>query len=235
MLRLEGVTVGYDAFLALQGVDMHVHEGELVVLLGANGAGKSSLFHALSGLLRIRSGRAQWGELDLARLRAPQIVAHGLVHCPEGRKLFGQLSVLKNLQLGAYVHRREKAGLRERLDQVFTLFPDLAAKRDKPAGSLSGGQQQMVAIGRALMGQPKLLLLDEPSLGLAPLVVKQMFEVIQAINKAGTTVLLAEQNAHAALRIANRAYVVEQGRVVMEGNATALLHDESIRKAYIGT
>ena len=235
MLRLEGVTVGYDAFLALQGIDMEVREGELVVLLGANGAGKSSLFHALSGLLRIRSGQARWGELDLTHLRAPQIVAHGLVHCPEGRKLFGQLSVLKNLQLGAYVHRREKAGLRERLDQVFTLFPDLAAKRDKPAGSLSGGQQQMVAIGRALMGQPKLLLLDEPSLGLAPLVVKQMFEVIQAINKAGTTVLLAEQNAHAALRIANRAYVIEQGRVIMEGNATALLHDESIRKAYIGT
>jgi len=235
MLRLEGVTVGYDAFLALQGVDMHVHEGELVVLLGANGAGKSSLFYALSGLLRIRSGQARWGELDLAHLRAPQIVAHGLVHCPEGRKLFGQLSVLKNLQLGAYVHRREKAGVRERLDQVFALFPDLAEKRDKPAGSLSGGQQQMVAIGRALMGQPKLLLLDEPSLGLAPLVVKQMFEVIQAINKAGTTVLLAEQNAHAALRIANRAYVIEQGRVIMEGNATALLHDESIRKAYIGT
>ncbi|SCC93953.1 leucine/isoleucine/valine transporter subunit; ATP-binding component of ABC superfamily [Thiomonas sp. X19] len=235
MLRLEGLTVGYDAFLALQGVDLQVRDGELVVLLGANGAGKSSLFHALSGLLRIRAGRAWWGGLELTRMRAPQIVAHGVVHCPEGRKLFGQLSVLKNLQLGAYVHRLRATAMQQRLEQVFTLFPVLAEKRAQPAGSLSGGQQQMVAIGRALMGQPRLLLLDEPSLGLAPLVVKQMFEVVQAINQAGTTVLLAEQNAHAALRIAHRGYVIEQGRVVMKGSADALLHDEGIRRAYIGT
>jgi branched-chain amino acid transport system ATP-binding protein len=234
MLRLEGVAVAYGAFNALRGIDLHVMDGELVVLLGANGAGKSTLFQALSGLQSIQAGRATWANVDLTRLRAPQIVARGLVHCPEGRKLFGQLSVLKNLELGAYVHRLGKAEMQARINEVYALFPVLAEKRTQGAASLSGGQQQMVAIGRALMGKPRLLLLDEPSLGLAPLVVKQMFEVIASINRAGTTVLLAEQNAHAALRIAHRAYVMERGRMVMEGKADALLQDEGIRRAYIG-
>ena len=167
-------------------------------------------------------------------MRAAQIVASGVVQCPEGRKLFPQMSVLKNLMLGAYVHRRDSAGNRKRLDEVLSLFPILAQKRHDAAGSLSGGQQQMVAIGRALLGRPKLLLLDEPSLGLAPLIVKQVFEVIQRINQAGTTVLLAEQNAFAALKIAHRAYVIEGGRIVMEGDRDSLLNNEAVRKAYIG-
>ena len=167
-------------------------------------------------------------------MKPSQIVERGVVHCPEGRKLFAQMSVLKNLMLGAYVHRRDRAGNQRRLEEVMALFPILQQKKDDPAGSLSGGQQQMVAIGRAMMGRPKALLLDEPSLGLAPLVVKQVFEVIQAINRTGTTVLLAEQNAYAALKIASRAYVIESGRIVMEGDPDTLMHDEAVRKAYIG-
>jgi branched-chain amino acid transport system ATP-binding protein len=162
------------------------------------------------------------------------VVERGVVLCPEGRKLFPQMSVLKNLMLGAYVHRGDKAGNQKKLQEVFELFPILAERREQAAGSLSGGQQQMVAIGRALMGRPQALLLDEPSLGLAPLVVKQVFEVIQRINKAGTTVLLAEQNAYAALKIASRAYVIESGRIVMEGDRDTLLGNDKIRKAYIG-
>jgi branched-chain amino acid transport system ATP-binding protein len=167
-------------------------------------------------------------------MKPSQIVHDGLVHCPEGRKLFPGMSVLKNLTLGAYVHRADKAGIRRSLDEVFSLFPILHEKREANAGSLSGGQQQMVAIGRALMGRPKALLLDEPSLGLAPLVVKQVFEVIEKINRAGTTVLLAEQNAYAALKIASRAYVIESGRIVMHGERDELLNNEQVRKAYIG-
>ncbi|MDB6001519.1 MAG: livF [Rhizobacter sp.] len=167
-------------------------------------------------------------------MKPSQIVETGVVQCPEGRKLFPGMSVLKNLRLGAYVHRRDRAGNEKRLDEVFSLFPILNEKKDDPAGSLSGGQQQMVAIGRSMMGRPKALLLDEPSLGLAPLVVKQVFEVIQRINKAGTTVILAEQNAFAALKIAHRAYVIESGRIVMEGDRESLMNNEAVRKAYIG-
>ena len=170
-------------------------------------------------------------------MKPSSIVEHGVVHCPEGRKLFPQMSVEQNLLLGAYVHRKAqdtKATSKQILDHIYELFPILQQKRHDPAGSLSGGQQQMVAIGRALMGRPKALLLDEPSLGLAPLVVKQMFEIIQKINQTGVTVLLAEQNAYSALRIAHRAYVLERGHIVMEGKPEEMLHDEGIRKAYIG-
>lgn len=234
MLQLERVSLSYGSFRALDNVSLHAKAGELVVLLGANGAGKSSIFLAMSGIHRTSGGSMRFDGRELAGMKPSQIVQAGLVHCPEGRKLFPAMSVQKNLALGAYVHRRDSAGTRETLEEVFEMFPILRQKKDDPAGSLSGGQQQMVALGRALMGRPRALLLDEPSLGLAPLVVKQMFEVIQRINRAGTTVLLAEQNAYAALGIAHRAYVIESGRIVMEGDRESLLRDEGIRKAYIG-
>ncbi|AMR81678.1 high-affinity branched-chain amino acid transport protein (ABC superfamily, atp_bind) [Cupriavidus taiwanensis] len=234
MLQLERVSLSYGSFRALDNITLHAGAGELVVLLGANGAGKSSIFLAMSAIHRISGGSMRFDGRELSGMKPSQIVQAGLVHCPEGRKLFPAMSVEKNLVLGAYVHRRDGAGIRKTLDEVYELFPILRQKKDDAAGSLSGGQQQMVALGRALMSRPRALLLDEPSLGLAPLVVKQMFEIIQRINRAGTTVLLAEQNAYAALGIAHRAYVIESGRIVMEGDRDALLKDEGIRKAYIG-
>lgn len=234
MLTFENVSLNYGSFRALNGVSLQARDGELVVLLGANGAGKSSIFLTTSGLHKAAGGSIRFDQHELVGMKPSQIVAHGVVHCPEGRKLFAQMSVLKNLLLGAYVHRSDPAGNRSRLEEVLALFPILDEKKDDAAGSLSGGQQQMVAIGRALMGRPKALLLDEPSLGLAPLVVKQVFEVIQRINRAGTTVLLAEQNAFAALKIAHRGYVIENGRIVMEGDRDTLMNNDAIRKAYIG-
>jgi branched-chain amino acid transport system ATP-binding protein len=234
MLQLDKVSVNYGSFRALDNVSIHAKEGELVVLLGANGAGKSSIFLTVSGLNKASTGTIRFGSKELTGMKPSQIVHDGVVHCPEGRKLFPGMSVLKNLTLGAYVHRRDKQGISRTLEEVFSLFPMLFEKKDAPAGSLSGGQQQMVAIGRALMGRPKALLLDEPSLGLAPLVVKQVFDVIEKINRAGTTVLLAEQNAYAALKIANRAYVIESGRIVMEGSRDELMNNAEVRKAYIG-
>jgi branched-chain amino acid transport system ATP-binding protein len=234
MLKLENVSLNYGSFRALNGINIHAEEGELVVLLGANGAGKSSIFLTTSGLHRAASGSIRFGSRELVGMKPSHIVEQGVVQCPEGRKLFPAMSVAKNLMLGGYVHRRDRKGVAKTLDEVFEMFPILHEKREAMAGSLSGGQQQMVAIGRALMSRPKALLLDEPSLGLAPLVVKQMFETIAKINKAGTTVLLAEQNAYAALRIANRAYVIEGGHIVMEGSRDELLNNEAVRKAYIG-
>ena len=234
MLRLEDVSLNYGSFRALNQISLHANEGELVVLLGANGAGKSSIFLTVSGLNKAAGGRIRFGDKELTGQKPSRIVEQGVVHCPEGRKLFPGMSVLKNLLLGAYVHRRDKKGIARTLEEVLSLFPILQEKKDDAAGSLSGGQQQMVAIGRALMGRPKALLLDEPSLGLAPLVVKQVFEVIQKINRAGTTVLLAEQNAYAALQIASRAYVIESGRIVMEGSRDELLDNDAVRRAYIG-
>ncbi|MCX4148035.1 MULTISPECIES: ABC transporter ATP-binding protein [Paraburkholderia] len=234
MLKFENVALDYGSFRALDGITLHADDGELVVLLGANGAGKSSIFLATSGLRRAASGSLRLGTRELLGMTSAQIVRNGVIHCPEGRKLFPGMSVLKNLTLGAYVHRGDRAGNQRNLDQVFALFPLLAERKDHAAGSLSGGQQQMVAIGRAMMARPKVLLLDEPSLGLAPLVVKQVFEVIQQINRAGTTVLLAEQNAFAALKIAHRAYVIENGRIVLEGDHASLMNNEAIRRAYVG-
>ncbi|RKT21699.1 amino acid/amide ABC transporter ATP-binding protein 2 (HAAT family) [Paraburkholderia sp. RAU2J] len=234
MLKFDHVSLDYGSFRALDGINLHADDGELVVLLGANGAGKSSIFLATSGLRRAASGSLRFGPRELLGMTPAQIVRSGVIQCPEGRKLFPGMSVLKNLTLGAYVHRGDKAGNQRNLDQVFTLFPLLAERKDHAAGSLSGGQQQMVAIGRAMMARPKVLLLDEPSLGLAPLVVKQVFDVIQQINRAGTTVLLAEQNAFAALKIAHRAYVIENGRIVLEGDHASLMNNEAIRRAYVG-
>ena len=233
MLTFSNLSLSYGSFRALEDVTLHADDGELVVLLGANGAGKSSVFRAASGLHKA-TGSIRFGNTELLGMKPSQIVRSGLVQCPEGRKLFPMMSVYKNLMLGAFVYASDSAANKTRVEQVFEMFPILAQKKDDPAGSLSGGQQQMLAIGRALMGRPKVLLLDEPSLGLAPLVVKQMFEIIQQINRAGTTVLLAEQNAYAALKVSNRAYVMERGRIVMEGDSHKLLGDERIRKAYIG-
>ena len=234
MLRLEGACLDYGGFRALSGVDLHAARGELIVLLGANGAGKSSIFGAVSGLHRLASGSITLDGKAISGLSPAAIVRAGVVHCPEGRKLFPGMSVRRNLHLGAYVHRRDRAGIARQLDQVMELFPILREKQHDPAGSLSGGQQQMVAIGRALMGRPRVLLLDEPSLGLAPLVVAQVFGVVAEINRGGVTVLLAEQNAFAALRIASRAYVIEAGRIVLEGDQATLSGDERVRRAYLG-
>lgn len=234
MLQLEALTVRYGNFTAIDRVDLAVAAGEITVLLGANGAGKSTLFKTISGLLRPASGRIVFDGKDITRSKPAEIVRLGLVHCPEGRKLFPALSVEKNLLLGAYVHAHDKQGVQRSLQEVYALFPILRDKAQAPAGSLSGGQQQMVAIGRALMARPRLLLLDEPSLGLAPLIVKQMFEVIARINAEGTSVLLAEQNAYAALKIAHKAYVLEQGQITLQGAPQRLLEDDRVRRAYIG-
>ncbi|WP_166268824.1 ABC transporter ATP-binding protein [Marinobacter caseinilyticus] len=234
MLRLNQLDVCYGSFKALNNIDMTIGAGELVVLLGANGAGKTTLFNAISGLIKPTAGDMEFEGQRLSGRKPSAIVSAGIVQCAEGRKLFPQMSVAQNLMLGGYVHRRDKVGNRQRQQEMYQLFPILAEKKDQPAGSLSGGQQQMVAIGRAMMSRPRLLMLDEPSLGLAPLIVRQMFETIKQINRLGTTVLLAEQNAFAALKIASRAYVMENGRLVMEGDRETMLGNERIRKAYIG-
>lgn len=234
MLQLENVDVCYGSFKALTDISMTVDTGELVVLLGANGAGKTTLFNAISGLVKPTGGDIRFEDKHLNGMKPSAVVSAGVVQCAEGRKLFPQMSVQQNLMMGAYVHRRDRDGNKKRLNEVLELFPILEDKANQPAGSLSGGQQQMVAIGRAMMSRPRLLMLDEPSLGLAPLVVRQMFETIRQINSLGTTVLLAEQNAFAALKIADRAYVMENGRLVMEGDREAMLGNEEVRKAYIG-
>lgn len=234
MLQLDKIDVCYGSFKAISDISMTVETGELVVLLGANGAGKSSLFNAISGLIRPSAGQIEFEGERLSVLKPNGIVSAGVVQCAEGRKLFPLMSVMQNLMMGAYVHRRDKEGNRRHLEEVFELFPILREKSDELATALSGGQQQMVAIGRALMSRPRLLMLDEPSLGLAPLVVRQMFETVEHINGLGTTVLLAEQNAYAALKIASRAYVMEGGQLVMEGDSETMLGNDEVRKAYIG-
>lgn len=234
MLTVAKLTVELDGFRAAAGVGLEVRPGELVVLLGANGAGKSTIFRALSGLVRpAPGGRIDFFGRDLTRLTPRAIVEEGISQAPEGRRLFPALSVTANLRLGAY-RCRDEHEIARRLDAVYTLFPPLRERGSASAGELSGGQQQMVAIGRALMAQPRLLLLDEPSLGLAPLVVRQMLAAIAEINRAGTMVLLAEQNAYAALEIAHRGYVIENGRIVLEGAAADLVEHAEVKRAYIG-
>ncbi|MEF2279369.1 ABC transporter ATP-binding protein [Deinococcus sp. YIM 134068] len=234
MLEVRDLSVKYGHFTALHGVNLTVQPGEIVVLLGANGAGKSTLFRTLSGLQRPAGGTATWNGVPMTGGRPEDNVARGVALCPEGRLLFPDLSVEKNLRLGAFVHRRDGAGTARELERVYALFPILVEKRADPAGSLSGGQQQMVAIARALMARPQLLLLDEPSLGLAPLVVEQVFGAIRRVNEAGVSVLLAEQNAFAALGIAHRGYVLEGGRVSLQGSQGELLGDDRVRSAYLG-
>ena len=232
-LTLDSVDLYYHRVHALRELSLVVEDGEIVSLLGNNGAGKTSTLSLISGLVKARSGTVTWGEHDLTRMRPWDLVDAGLIHVPEGRRIFSTMSVHENLLLGGYLVDDPKL-VRERTDHAYELMPRLAERRHQQGGTLSGGEQQMLAVGRALVGGPKLLLLDEPSMGLAPLIVKQVMEVIEAINAEGTTVLLVEQNARAALKIAHRAYVLESGRVTMEGPAAELAQDPRVIEAYLG-
>ena len=234
MLKLQHINVQYGRFQALKNVTMEIGKGELVTILGANGAGKSTLFNTISGLNKVSAGQILFEDTEIHNKPPYKLVRSGIVQCAEGRKLFPEMTVYENLKMGSYSHRKKSEMVKKRLEEIYALFPILFDKRKDAAGSLSGGQQQMLAIGRALMSHPKILLLDEPSLGLAPLIVEQMFKVIQEIHKNGTTILLAEQNAHAALSISSRGYVMESGQIVMEGSKEELFDNEEIKRAYIG-
>ena len=233
MLEIAGLHAAYGPIEALRGIDLEVRAGELVCLLGANGAGKSTTLRAISGLLRPASGRIVFDGRPIAGLPPGTILKSGIAHCPEGRRVFPYLSVEENLLMGAYV-RRDGAGIAADLERVCEHFPVLAERRRQAAGTLSGGEQQMLAIGRALMARPRLILFDEPSLGLAPTVVETTFAIIADIRRQGTTVLMVEQNAHLALRMADRAYVLETGRIVLAGAAADLMADDHVRRAYLG-
>lgn len=233
MLKVNDINVFYGNIQALKGISLEVKDGEIVTLIGANGAGKSTLLKTLSGLQRPKSGTIEYlGET--ISTKAPQaIVKAGISHVPEGRRVFSNMSVEENLELGAYT-RKDASGIRKDMEKVYELFPRLLERRKQLSGTLSGGEQQMLAMGRAIMAKPKLLLLDEPSMGLAPLIVKQIFNIIEQINKEGTTVLLVEQNANMALSVADRAYVIETGRIQISGTAAELQASEEIKKAYLG-
>ncbi|AWO74878.1 MULTISPECIES: ABC transporter ATP-binding protein [Geobacillus] len=233
MLKVEAIDVFYGNIHALKGVSLEVNKGEIVTLIGANGAGKTTLLKTISGLLRPKNGDIVYEGASIAGKAAQTIVKQGISHVPEGRRVFANMTVEENLELGAFL-RKDKEGIQQDFAKVFQLFPRLEERRKQLAGTLSGGEQQMLAIGRALMARPKLLLLDEPSMGLAPLLVKTIFRIIQEINESGTTILLVEQNAHMALSIAHRAYVLESGRVVLSGTASELQASEQVKQAYLG-
>ncbi len=233
LLALQRVHVHYGLIEALKGVSLTVEQGEIVTLLGANGAGKTSTLRAISGLVRPSAGRILLHDIDLTHRKPHEIVQFGVGHVPEGRRIFPRLSVEENLRLGAFTIR-DRAELARRQEYVFTLFPRLAERRKQPGGTLSGGEQQMLAIGRALMMQPRILLLDEPSMGLAPVLVESIFEVLQRLNRDGTTILLVEQNARMALDIAHRGYVLETGQIVLSGSARDLANDPRVQAAYLG-
>lgn len=233
MLKVKDINVYYGNIQALKGVSLEVNEGEIVTLIGANGAGKSTLLKTLSGLLKPKKGTIEYLGKDIQKKAAQGIVKGGIIQVPEGRRVFSNMTVDENLDLGAYL-RRNRAEIIADKEKVFKLFPRLLERRKQSSGTLSGGEQQMLAMGRAIMARPKLLLLDEPSMGLAPLMVKTIFEIIKEISLDGTTILLVEQNANMALSIANRAYVIETGRVVLSGSAHDLQNSEEIRAAYLG-
>ena len=233
LLSVQNLQVCYGVIGALQDVSLHIDRGEVVALIGANGAGKTTLLRAISGLIRSMRGDITFDGQPLNRLPAHEIVRLGVSHVPEGRQVFPDHTVRENLILGGY-QDRDRERVRAGLDHCYSLFPVLAERREQKAGTLSGGEQQMLAIGRALMARPKLLLLDEPSLGLAPLIVRKIFDIIRTINAGGTTVFLVEQNAHMALGIAHRAYVLQSGRVIMSDDAKKLLEDPDVKKAYLG-
>ena len=233
MLTVENLNVYYGMIHALKNVSFHVEEGEIVALIGANGAGKTTTLQTVSGMLQAKSGSVHFENQDITKMPSHRIVQLGISHVPEGRRMFANLTVYENLRMGAYT-RKDKKEIEESLARVYERFPRLKERTRQPAGTLSGGEQQMLAMGRALMSNPRLLLLDEPSMGLSPLLVSEIFDIIESISKQGVTILLVEQNAKKALSIADRGYVLETGNIVMEDSAQALLNNEDIKKAYLG-
>jgi branched-chain amino acid transport system ATP-binding protein len=233
LLKVNDIHVYYGAIHAIKGVSFEVNQGEIVTLIGANGAGKTTILHTVSGLIKPKTGTIELLDTEISNIEAHKIVEMGMAQVPEGRRVFAKMSVQENLEMGAF-SRKDKANFNDDYDMVFEKFPRLKERRKQLAGTMSGGEQQMLAMARALMSRPKILLLDEPSMGLAPILVDEIFNIVQEINKAGTTVLLVEQNAHKALSIASRAYVLETGNVVLSGQASDLLDNEEVKKAYLG-
>ena len=233
MLEVKDLQVYYGVIQAIKGISFNVNEGEIIALIGANGAGKTTILHTITGLISPKQGEIIYDGTDLRKAPAHKIVSMGLAHVPEGRRVFSQLTVYENLLMGSYT-RSDKNEISDTLQHVFKRFPRLEERRGQMAGTLSGGEQQMLAMGRALMSKPKIILMDEPSMGLSPILVEEVFDIIKSINKSGTTVLLVEQNAKKALSIAHRAYVLETGKIVLEGDAKELMNDESVKKAYLG-
>ncbi|MBS4190760.1 ABC transporter ATP-binding protein [Bacillus sp. FJAT-49705] len=234
LLKLTDVNSYYGKIHALKNINLEINEGEIVALLGSNGAGKSTTLKTISGLIKPKSGIIEWNAKSIVGVPAHKIVEAGIIHVPEGRRIFGGLTVTENLELGAFTFRKDKKWIKDGIERSFDLFPRLKERAKQLAGTLSGGEQQMVAISRGLMGNPKLLMLDEPSMGLAPIIVQEIMRIIQEINKQGTTILLIEQNAKAALRLANRGYLIEIGNIVMHDTAEVLREDDKIIKAYLG-
>ena len=233
MLEVKDSEVDYGVIQAIKGISFHVEEGEVIALIGANGAGKTTTLQTITGMLNAQAGSIRFEGTELTKIPGHKIVSMGMAHVPEGRRVFAQLSVLENLKLGAYT-RKDKTEIEESLKRVYKSFPRLEERKNQLAGTLSGGEQQMLAMGRALMSKPRIVLMDEPSMGLSPIFVEEIFNIIKEISAEGTTVLLVEQNAKKALSIADRAYVLETGKIVLEGDAKDLLNDESIKKAYVG-
>ena len=232
ILKVTDMTVNYGVIQAVKGISFEVEQGEIVALIGANGAGKTTTLHTVTGMIPAKSGSIQFYGTDITKVPAHRIVSMGLAHVPEGRRVFAQLTVLENLKMGAYT-RKDKDGIEKSLEEIYKRFPRLEERKSQLAGTLSGGEQQMLAMGRALMSRPKMIVMDEPSMGLSPLYVSEIFKIIQDINESGTTVLLVEQNAKKALSIANKAYVLETGNIVLSGDAKELMNDDSVKKAYL--
>lgn len=233
MLEVKDIEVFYGVIQAIKGISFEVNEGEVIALIGANGAGKTTTLHTITGLLQPKKGNIMFEGKDITKIPAHKIVSLGMAHVPEGRRVFGELTVYENLKMGAYT-RKDKAEIQETLEMVYKRFPRLEERKNQLAGTLSGGEQQMLAMGRALMSHPKIIVMDEPSMGLSPIFVNEIFQIIQDVSKSGTTVLLVEQNAKKALSIADRAYVLETGKIVLEGEAKELMNNDSIKKAYLG-
>lgn len=233
MLKVTDLQVYYGVIQALKGISFEVNEGEVIALIGANGAGKTTILHTVTGLINQKAGKIEFEGKDISHTPAYKIVAEGMAHVPEGRRVFAGLSVYDNLMMGAYT-RKDKKEIAETLAMVYKRFPRLEERKKQMAGTLSGGEQQMLAMGRALMSKPKIILMDEPSMGLSPIFVNEIFDIIKAVSASGTTVLLVEQNAKKALSIADRAYVLETGKIILEGDAKVLMNDERVKKAYLG-